>query len=186
MTRRLEERGCPPSNFTTMKKKLIADTLEGCAPIAAGFIIAAIFCFALLLCGCKAQKEIQVERVEVPVVVTQEHTVESVKIDHVRDTLIQRDSIYHYVKGDTVIIEKWHHTQGQKIVTRVDTLHVYDSVPYPVRVDVEKFITKTEEVEKPLSWWQKARMGLGTIFIILLAVAAMFGGMMLYGKIMKR
>ena len=169
-----------------MKKKLIADTLEGCAPIATGFIIAAIFCFVLFLCGCKAHKEIQVERVEVPVVVTQEHTVESVKIDHVRDTLIQRDSIYHYVKGDTVIIEKWHHTQGQKIVTRVDTLHVYDSVPYPVEVIKEKTITKTEEVEKPLNWWQKTRMGLGTIFFILLAVAAMFGGMMLYGKIMKR
>lgn len=186
MTRRLEERGCPPSNFTTMKKRLIADTLEGCAPIASGFIIAAIFCFALFLCGCKAQKEIQVERVEVPVVVTQEHTIESVKIDHVRDTLIQRDSVYYYVKGDTTIIEKWHHTQGVTNIYRVDTLHVYDSVPCPVEVVKEKTITKTEEVEKPLTLWQKIRIGLGTIFIILLSLAAMFGGMMLYGKIMKR
>lgn len=169
-----------------MKKKLIADTLEGCAPIVTGFIIAAIFCFVLFLCGCKAQKELQIERVEVPVVVTQEHHTESIKVDHVRDTLIQRDSIYHYVKGDTVIIEKWHHTQGVTNVFKTDTLRVHDSVPYPVETIREKVVTKIEEVEKPLTLWQKIRIGLGTIFFILLAVAAMFGGMMLYGKIMKR
>lgn len=136
----------------------------------------------LLLFGCKAQKEIQIERVEVPVVVTQEHTVEHTKIDYVRDTLIQRDSVYYFVKGDTTIIEKWHHTQGVTNIYKTDTLHIFDSVPYPVEVVHEKVVTKIEEVEKKLSWWQKAKMGLGTIFLILLALAAMFGGMMLYGK----
>jgi hypothetical protein len=136
----------------------------------------------LLLFGCKAQKEIQVERVEVPVVVTQEHTVEHTKIDYVRDTLIQRDSVYYFVKGDTTIIEKWHHTQGVTNIYKTDTLHIFDSVPYPVEVVHEKVVTKIEEVEKKLSWWQKAKMGLGTMFLVLLALAAMFGGMMLYGK----
>lgn len=165
-----------------MRREIFNDMLEGCASIMVGFILAVLLCLALSLCSCKPTKEIQVERVEVPVVVTQEHTVESVRIDHVRDTLIQRDSIYHYVKGDTTIIERWHHTQGNTIVTRVDTLHVYDSVPYPVEVIKEKTITKTEEVEKPLTLWQKIRLWLGTLFFILLALAAMFGGMMLYGK----
>ena len=136
----------------------------------------------LLLFGCKAQKEIQVERVEVPVVVTQEHTVEHTKIDYVRDTLIQRDSVYYFVKGDTTIIEKWHHTQGVTNIYKTDTLHIFDSVPYPVEVVHEKVVTKIEEVEKKLSWWQKAKMGLGAMFLVLLALAAMFGGMMLYGK----
>lgn len=144
-----------------------------------------ILMLTLLLVCCKAQKEIQIERVEVPVVVTQEHTVESVKIDHVRDTLIQRDSVYCFVKGDTTIIEKWHHTQGVTNIYKVDTLHVYDSVPYPVEVVKEKVTTKIEEVEKPLTWWQKAKMGLGVMFLVLLALAAMFGGMFLYGKFKK-
>lgn len=122
---------------------------------------------------------------EVPVVVTQEHTIESVKIDHVRDTLIQRDSIYHYVKGDTTIIERWHHTQGNTVVTRVDTLHVMDSVPYPVEVVREKVVTKVEEVEKQLTWWQKTKMGMGSIFIVLLGLALAFGALRLYGKINK-
>lgn len=165
-----------------MRRRILQDLTEGCAPIAAGFILAALFCLLITMCGCKAQKEIQVERVEVPVVVTQEHTVESVKIDHVRDTLIQRDSVYYYVKGDTTIIEKWHYLQGTTNVVKVDTLHVYDSVPYPVEVVKEKVVTKVEEVERKLTWWQKTKMGLGTALLVLLALAAMFGGMALYGK----
>ena len=150
-----------------MSKDFDNATVKGCSELIVAFALGLFICLIISLCAsCKPQKELQIERVEVPVVVTQEHTIESVKIDHVRDTLIQRDSIYHYVKGDTVIIEKWHHTQVQTIVTRVDTLHVYDSVPYPVRVDVEKFITKTEEVEKPLNWWQKALMTIGGIALV--------------------
>ena len=168
-----------------MRREIYNDMLEGCASIMVGFILAVLLCLALSLCSCKAQKEIQVERVEVPVVVTQEHTIESIKIDHVRDTLIQRDSIYHYVKGDTTIIERWHHTQGNTVVTRVDTLHVYDSVPYPVEVVREKVVTKVEKVERQLSWWQKTKMGLGIIFMVLLGLALAFGALRLYGKINK-
>lgn len=148
-------------------------------------ILAIITILSLLLVSCKAQKEIQIERVEVPVVVTQEHTVESVKIDHVRDTLIQRDSVYYYVKGDTTIIEKWHHTQGVTNIYKVDTLHVYDSIPYPVEVVKEKVVTKIEEVERQLTWWQKTKMGLGLFMLVVLACGAMFGGMRLYGKFKK-
>jgi len=132
------------------------------------FYLFLILCLVLTLDGCRGTKTIT-ERVEVPVVVTQEHHTESVKIDHVRDTVFQRDSVYYYVKGDTVRIEKWHYLQGTTNVVRVDTLHVYDSVPYPVRVDVEKFITNTVEVEKPLRWWQKGLMWAGGIGILLLA-----------------
>lgn len=111
----------------------------------------------------------QVERVEVPVVVRQEHTIESVKIDHIRDTLIQRDSVCHYIKGDTTIIERWHHTRGQSIITRVDTLHVYDSVPYPVTTTQIKEVTKVEEVNI-LKWWQKALMACGGLSLVVFAL----------------
>lgn len=149
-------------------------------------ILAIVAILTLLLVGCKAQKEVQIERVEVPVVVTQEHTVESVKIDHVRDTLIQRDSVYYFVKGDTTIIERWHHTQGVTNIYKVDTLHVYDSVPYPVEVVREKVVTKIEEVERQLTWWQKTKMGLGLCLLAILVLGAVLGGMRLYGIIKKR
>ena len=146
------------------RQKIMSDSADGCFPYAGGFAIGLLICLLLSLCSCKLGKEIQVERVEVPVVVTQEHTVESVKIDHVRDTLIQRDSVIYWQNGDTVRIEKWHYLQGSTNVVRVDTLHVYDSVPYPVKV--ETVITKVEEVEKKLKWYQKLLMWIGGIAMI--------------------
>lgn len=135
---------------------------EGCASMC--IVIAIIFSMVVLLlylCSCKTQYKV----VEVPKVVTQEHTIESVRIDHVRDTLVQRDSIYHYVQGDTVRIERWHYLQGTTNVIKVDTLIKTDSVPYPVTV--EKTITKVEEVEKKLHWYQKLLMAVGGIALIL-------------------
>ena len=107
--------------------------------------------------------------IEKPVIVTQEHHTESVSVDIVRDTIHQRDSIYHYIKGDTTIIERWHHVQGQSIITRVDTLHVYDSVPYPVATTQIKEVTKVEEVNV-LRWWQKLLMGIGGIALVVVGL----------------
>lgn len=144
---------------------------SGCFSSLIGMFLALLACLllSLMLSGCKAGKVVT-ERVEVPVVVTQEHTVESVKIDHIRDTLIQRDSVYHYVKGDTVLIERWHYMQGMTKATKVDTLRIYDSVPYPVTT--EKVTTQIKEVNV-LRWWQKlfiAIGGISLIFLLLLMV----------------
>ena len=130
------------------------------------FLIFACF----LMFGCKGTKTIT-ERVEVPVVVTQEHTIESVKIDHVRDTLIQRDSVYHYIQGDTVRIERWHYVQGTTNVVRVDTVHKTDSVQVPVVTT--QTIEKRVEVPRPLSWWQKTLMIIGgsSLIALLLLIA---------------
>lgn len=128
------------------------------------FYLFLILCLVLLLDGCRGTKTIT-ERVEVPVVVTQEHHTESVKVDHVRDTLIQRDSVYYYVKGDTVRIEKWHYLQGTTNVVRVDTLIKVDSVQVPV--EVVRQTTEIKEVNV-LKWWQKGLMWAGGIGIILL------------------
>lgn len=159
-------------------ERFITNAPSGCLSAFIGVSLAFIICAILsfLLSGCKG-KEYITERVEVPVVVTQEHTIESVKIDHIRDTLIQRDSVYHYIKGDTVVIERWHHIQGNTVISKVDTLHVFDSVPVPVEVTKEKVVTKVEQVEKPLNWWQKLFISLGGITLILgvLFIAWKFG-----------
>ena len=128
------------------------------------FYLFLILCLVLTLDGCRGTKTIT-ERVEVPVVVTQEHHTESVKVDHVRDTLIQRDSVYYYVKGDTVRIERWHYLQGTTNVVRVDTLIKVDSVQVPV--EVVRQTTEIKEVNV-LKWWQKGLMWAGGIGILLL------------------
>ena len=117
----------------------------------------------ILLCGCHGTKTLS-ERVEVPVVVTQEHTIESMRIDHVRDTLVQRDSIYHFVQGDTVRIERWHYLQGTTNVVRVDTVHVTDSVQVPVVTT--QTIEREVEVPRPLSLAQKTLMIFGGVSMI--------------------
>lgn len=144
-------------------REILQNTLVGCAPIATGFFLALLACALISLSSCKPTKEVQVERVEVPVPIVQEHTVESVKIDHVRDTLVQRDSVFHFVKGDTVLIEKWHWLQGSTNAVRVDTLIKWDSIEVPVEVVREKTrtVTQINEVEKPLRWWQQALMWMG-------------------------
>ena len=149
-----------------MSKDLDNATIKGCSELIVAFALGLLICLVISLCAsCKPQKELQIERVEVPVVVTQEHTIESVKIDHVRDTLIQRDSVYHYIKGDTMVIERWHHTQGTTTTTRVDTLHIYDSIPYPVQTTHETIVTKIQEVNR-LKWWQKVLMFCGGIALV--------------------
>jgi hypothetical protein len=57
---------------------------------------------------------------EVPVVT--EHTTVQHRTDIVRDTLMMRDSIYHYVKGDTVVIERWHHVIDVNKMVVTDTV----------------------------------------------------------------
>ena len=149
-----------------MSKDFDNATVKGCSELLVAFALGLLICLVISLCAsCKPQKELQIERVEVPVVVTQEHTIESVKIDHVRDTLIQRDSVYHYIKGDTMVIERWHHTQGTTTTTRVDTLHIYDSIPYPVQTTHETIVTKIQEVNV-LRGWQKALMVCGSIALV--------------------
>lgn len=137
----------------------------GCMEIVAWLFLGAIFCLIISLCSCKPVKEVQIERVEVPVPIVQEHTIESVKIDHIRDTLIQRDSVFHYIKGDTVLIERWHYTQGSVNVVRVDTLVKTDSVQVPVEVVRESVKTEIKEVNK-LTWSQKTLMGIGGIALL--------------------
>lgn len=143
-------------------------TIKGCSELVVAFAVGIAICFLISLCACKPQKEIVTEKVEVPVVVTQEHHTESTKIDIIRDTIRQRDSIYHYIKGDTTIIERWHYYTNNNNSVRVDTLLKVDSVQVPVVT--EKVITKTQEVAKPLKWWQKIFIVLGGLFCIALGL----------------
>lgn len=99
-----------------------------------------------LMTGCKTRYITQ----EVPVVVHERDSIYKANTLQVHDTLIYRDSVFHLIKGDTILIEKWHTLQAVNHVARVDTVYKDRNVEVPVTV------TKTEvrEVNK-LHWWQK-------------------------------
>lgn len=116
-----------------------------------GILLGLLACLALsLLVGCSPRIVTQ----EVPVLV--EHTTEHRSTDIVRDTLIMRDSVWHYVQGDTVRIERWHHVANVSKMIKTDTIR--DTVPRVVTV------TRTEvhEVNR-LRWWQRALMWVGGV-----------------------
>lgn len=119
-----------------------------------GIIIAMV----LVLSGCKTRT----------VVVT----VPEVRTDTLIITKSQRDSIWLHdsihvsekTENDTVFLEvkKWH-TKYIETRTR-DTIYIatHDTIPHPYPVEVIK------EVERDLSWWQKTKMWVGGIAMLLL------------------
>lgn len=119
-----------------------------------GIIIAMV----LVLSGCKTRT----------VVVT----VPEVRTDTLIITKSQRDSIWLHdsihvsekTENDTVFLEvkKWH-TKYIETRTR-DTIYIFthDTIPHPYPVEVIK------EIERDLSWWQKTKMWVGGIAMLLL------------------
>ena len=119
-----------------------------------GIIIAMVF----VLSGCKTRTVVM--------------TVPEVRTDTLIITKSQRDSIWLHdsihvsekTENDTVFLEvkKWH-TKYIETRTR-DTIYIatHDTIPQPYPVEVIK------EVERDLSWWQKTKMGVGGIAMLLL------------------
>ena len=96
-----------------------------------------------LLCGCKTVKYVPVETVR----------TDSVYVDRwQRDSVYLRDSVWvnRWVVGDTVFVDKVVYKWRYRDRWRRDTVAVTkrDSVQVPV------------PVEKPLGWWQQARLKL--------------------------
>lgn len=117
------------------------------------FLLVLLLALLIMSITCSSCRTIEVTK-EVPVIT--EHTSVQHHTDIIRDTLMMRDSIYHYVQGDTVIIERWHRTVNVNKIVVADTIR--DTIPQVVTVSK----TEIREVNK-LRWWQKALMWLGAI-----------------------
>ena len=139
--------------------------------IVLGLVAAIIL---LMMTGCKT-RYIASE----PVIVHERDSIVRVNTLQVHDTLHTRDSIYHFVKGDSTIIERWHYVNNINHVNTTDTVYRDNikevPVPYP----------KPYPVEKQLTFWERTRMKAGNLFFILLIGALGFGGYKLYRKIRK-
>ncbi len=115
------------------------------------------------LAGCKTHERIvEVERVR---------TDTTYITKHQRDSVWLHDSIHVKDKGDTVTIERWH----TKYIERAthDTIYqaTHDTLPLPYPVEVVK------KVEKPLTWWQRMRLHVANIVLLLLLI---YGGAKLW------
>lgn len=115
-----------------------------------GWVIGGLLLILLTLCSCRTREVVR----EVPVVV--ERVMERHDTVHRVDSVVWRDSVYQFVKGDSVLIERWH-TRWR---VSHDTVRVVrrDSVP----VVTETTVTEVREVNV-LHWWQRLLMLLGGI-----------------------
>lgn len=117
-----------------------------------------IILLALAICSCRSVKYVPEETVK----------TDSVYVNKVeRDSIRLQDSIFVFVKGDTVRIEKYKYLYRDRVV--VDTVYKVQCdtirVPYPV--------------EKPLTRWQKWKLDLGgfAMAAIVIAVLVVVGRM---------
>lgn len=102
-----------------------------------------------VLSGCRTTRI-----VEVPVVHTEYIRHDSI----VRDSIMQLDSVFVLVKGDTVYKEKYKYIYKDKLFILHDTVSSVDT------------LTVVKEVEKRLSPVQKAYISLGRFFACMLVV----------------
>ena len=143
-------KGFDPYKGLDVNERMKVGCLQGASLIV-------LIIMALLLCamftGCTTTKYVQV-----PVV----HNDTTVITKHQRDSIWMHDSILIKQNGDTVRIEKWHTKYVEK--------QVHDTT-YIAKVDTIREVF-TNEVEKPLSWWQQTKMHIGAIALYLLALLA--------------
>lgn len=127
--------------------------------------------------SCKSTQQV-VERTDSliitkPVVVT--NTVNQHTVDIIRDTVMQKDSIYIIQRGDTIYHHYYHTTNNVSRIYRTDTLH--DTIERPIIDTVVKIQTNTviKEVPRQLTRWQSIKMDIGgiamvTVVVLLLAL----------------
>ena len=89
-------------------------------------------------------------------------------------SVFRQDSVLVYIKGDTIIKERWHNltTTRWKTTTKTDTIvcDIYTYVTDTVKVKYYVNRYKTKEVEKPASTWQKVRIFIGDCVLLFLAL----------------
>ena len=81
------------------------------------------------------------------------------------DSIYVHDSIFTFIKGDTVYISK--NKETNRLINKADTIIKTDTIKIPV--EITKTVTKTEiQVEETniLYWWQKGLIYLGLIVLI--------------------
>lgn len=97
---------------------------------------------AICLTSCRNIKYVPVE-----IVKTEYKTRDSIRFD----SIYEHDSIFLFVKGDTVYKEKYRYKYRYLTINKTDTVMLTDSVqiPYPV----EKQLTRWQQMKIELGGW---------------------------------
>lgn len=109
---------------------------------------------AIRLTSCRSIKDVPVETVK-----TEYKTRDSIRFD----SIYEHDSIFLFVKGDTVYKEKYRYKYRYLTINKTDTVMLTDSVqiPYPV----EKQLTRWQQMKIELGGW-----AVGVIVILSIAL----------------
>lgn len=97
---------------------------------------------AICLTSCRSIKYVPVETVK-----TEYKTRDSIRFD----SIYEHDSIFLFIKGDTVYKEKYRYKYRYLTINKTDTVMLTDSVqiPYPV----EKQLTRWQQMKIELGGW---------------------------------
>lgn len=127
------------------------------------------------LCSCKPQRQIQAEYIHIDKTDSLQRLYSRIdsllKTSIRKDSVNTKDSVFVYVKGDTVMIDRWHtvykehssnDSQREKEIIR-DT--VYQTHTEYIDNFIEKEVVK--EICKP-NWWQTTLIWIGVVSIGLL------------------
>lgn len=117
---------------------------------------------AICLTSCRSIKYVPVETVK-----TEYKTRDSIRFD----SIYEHDSIFLFVKGDTVYKEKYRYKYRYLTINKTDTVMLTDSVqiPYPV----EKQLTRWQQMKIELGGWA---FGMAIISLIVLIIRLVKGG----------
>lgn len=125
----------------------------------------ALIMLLILMTSCRSVKYVPVESVR-----TETKYVDKLIQKH--DSVYLHDSIYSYMKGDTIFLNTYKTKYVKKYIFGTDSIYLNKTdsirVPYPV--------------EKQLTKWQKVEMNTGRITIIALIVLIISAGVYLFKK----
>jgi hypothetical protein len=107
---------------------------------------------AAALSGCTTTKYVEIEKIRTD-------TTYITKLQ--KDSVWIHDSVEVKIKGDSVLIERWHTKYKEKIVRDTTYVAKHDTIPQPY--PVEKL------VEKKLSWFQQTEIWAGRVILTILA-----------------
>lgn len=91
-----------------------------------------------------------------------------------RDSVYQRDSIMYVMRGDSVIVDRWHTNYIERWRERIktDTIYKYkfrDFIKTDTLCKAELMYRKNE-----LTKWQRMRIGLGDLFLFLIVILIIY------------
>lgn len=125
----------------------------------------ALITLALCLASCAVQKPQPTIEYRDSIVYRDRLVTDTVKVDipYEVEKVVTRDTASHlentYAKSDAVVSDGFlHHSLESipKVIKVPVTVTVHDTL---VIHELAQTVTQTVEVEKPLTWWQKLRIG---------------------------